>query len=140
MASANASPSHFSKQSIGPPQPPGPPPSIPDGIVISAEPQLRDFKKESTAFVPAAIRKKQQEEKARMKRGLPGRIEAAPISDEMSNSSSMSYKDKPDLLKSVQAHLPAKQAGAAEQGGKNAGNNSSRNEYDHFLSEIGDLL
>lgn len=142
FATANATPSsHPSTQAPGPPRPPGPPPSIPDGVVISAEPQLRDFKKESTAFVPAAIRKKQQEEKARMKRGLPGRIDAAPISEDMSSPSSTSYKDRPDLLKSVQAHLPAKGVGGTpEQGGNNAGSNSSKKEYDQFLSEIGDLL
>lgn len=140
MATANASHSQPSPRTSGPPRPPGPPPSIPDGVVISAEPQLRDFKKESTAFVPAAIRKKQQEEKARSKRGLPGRIDAAPISEDMSASSGASYKDRPDLLKSVQAHLPAKGAGASEQAGNQAGGNNSKKEYDQFLNDIGDLL
>ncbi|SPO26576.1 uncharacterized protein UTRI_04165 [Ustilago trichophora] len=142
FATANPTPSsHPSTQASGPPRPPGPPPSIPDGVVISAEPQLRDLKKESTAFIPAAIRKKQQEEKARMKRGLPGKIDAAPISEDMSSPSSASYKDRPDLLKSLQAHLPAKGVGGTpEQCGDNAGSNSSKKEYDQFLNEIGDLL
>lgn len=112
---------------LQPPRPPGPPPSVPDGVVISAEPQLRDFKKESTAFVPAALRKKQQEEKARAKRGLPGRIDAAPISEGMSSTSSASARDKPDLLKSVQAHLPSKGEGRDKAGGSSN-------------KEIGDLL
>lgn len=110
---------------------------MPDGVVISAEPQLRDFKKESTAFVPAAIRKKQQEEKARIKRGLPGRVDAAPISKDMPDASSASLRNKPDLLKSVQAHLPAKDAGSQGQSGGKAG---SKEDYDRFLDEIGDLL
>ncbi|CBQ73778.1 conserved hypothetical protein [Sporisorium reilianum SRZ2] len=135
MATANAS-----QLQTGAPRPPGPPPAVPDGVVISAEPQLRDFKKESTAFVPAAIRKKQQEEKARMKRGLPGRVDAAPISNDMPDASSASYKDKPDLLKSVQAHLPSKEAGSHGQGGDKTGGNSSKKDYDRFLDEIGDLL
>jgi len=109
-------------------------------VVISAEPQLRDFKKESTAFMPAALRKKQQEEKARIKRGLPGRIDAAPISEDMSSSSSASHKNKPDLLKSVQAHLLPKDARATGGGSKDAASSSSKKEYDQFLNEIGDLL
>lgn len=133
VTAANASPS-------GPPKPPEPPPAVPDGLVISAEPQLRDFKKESTAFVPAALRKKQQEEKARIKRGLPGRIDAAPSSEDMSSSSSASHKNKPDLLKSVQAHLLPKDASATDGGLKDAASNSSKKEYDQFLNEIGDLL
>ena len=90
--------------------------------------------------MPAAIRKKQQEEKARSKRGLPGRIDAAPISEDMSATSGASYKDRPDLLKSVQAHLPAKGAGASQQGGNQGSANSSKKEYDQFLNEICDLL
>ncbi|KAJ1018805.1 hypothetical protein NDA16_004610 [Ustilago loliicola] len=137
MAAANASPLRHPAPTSGPPKPPGPPPSIPDGVVISAEPQLRDFKKESTAFVPAALRKKQQEEKARLKRGLPGRIDAAPISEDMPGASpAAAYKDKPDLLKSLQAHLPSKGAGAQQE----SGSNSSKKEYDQFLDEVGDLL
>ncbi|TKY85322.1 hypothetical protein EX895_005484 [Sporisorium graminicola] len=122
-------------------RPPGPPPAVPDGVVISAEPQLRDFRKESTAFVPAAIRKKQQEEKARMKRGLPGRVDAAPLSNKNPDSSSASYKDKPDLLKSLQAHLPSKDATShGRSGDKVDKSNSSKKDYDRFLDEIGDLL
>ncbi|SAM82531.1 uncharacterized protein UBRO_05233 [Ustilago bromivora] len=137
MASAKASSSRPPVPASDPPRPPGPPPSIPDGVVIAAEPQLRDLKKESTAFVPAALRKKQQEEKARMKRGLPGRIDAAPISEDMSSeASAAAYKEKPDLLKSVQAHLPPKSAGVQSE---SSGNNSKK-EYDEFLDEVGDLL
>lgn len=138
MLATTASPPQCPAPPSGPTKPPGPPPSIPDGVVISAEPQLRDFKKESTTFVPAALRKKQQEEKARIKRGLPGRIDAAPISEDMSSASSTSaHKDKPDLLKSLQAHLPPKSA-AGEQESRNSSN--SKKEYDQFLNEVGDLL
>ncbi|CDR88596.1 uncharacterized protein SPSC_04423 [Sporisorium scitamineum] len=139
-ASTSQSQSQSSSAATGAPRPPGPPPAVPDGVVISAEPQLRDFKKESTAFVPAAIRKKQQEEKARMKRGLPGRVDAAPISSNMPDSSLASHKVKPDLLKSVQAHLPSKDAGSHSRGGDKAGGNGSNKDYDRFLDEIGDLL
>ena len=127
-------------QASGASNPPGPPPAVPDGIVISAEPQLRDFKKESTAFVPAAIRKKRQEEKARMQRGLPGRVDAAPISNDMSDSSSASHKDRPDLLKSIRAHLPTKDVASLNQARQEAGSTGGEKDYDRFLDEIGDLL
>lgn len=140
MNVANASPSRASAPTSGPPKPPGPPPSIPDGVVISAEPQLRDFKKESTAFVPAALRKKQLEEKERMKRGLPGRINAAPISEEMSNSSAGSSTERPDLLKTLQAHLPSKDSGGAGDRKQGQSSDISKQEYEHFLGEVGDLL
>ncbi|KIO31755.1 hypothetical protein M407DRAFT_217829 [Tulasnella calospora MUT 4182] len=52
-----------SKPSLPPPPPslPSKPGAPPSGAVISAEPELRDFKKESTAFVPAALKRKQAE-------------------------------------------------------------------------------
>lgn len=72
-----------------------------------------------------------------MKRGLPERIDAAPISEDMSSeASAAAYKEKPDLLKSVQAHLPPKSAGVQSE---SSGNNSKK-EYDEFLDEVGDLL
>lgn len=51
------------KPSLPPPPPglPSKPGAPPSGAVISAEPELRDLKKESTAFVPAALKRKQAE-------------------------------------------------------------------------------
>lgn len=139
VADATGSRPQASAPASGTPKPPGPPPAAPDGVVISAEPQLRDLRKETTAFVPAAIRKKQQEEKARMKRGLPGRIDAAPLSDHMAGPADAAQKERPDLLKSVQAHLPSKAADASGGHGSNEGGSSAQ-DYDRFLREVGDLL
>ncbi len=51
----------------------------------------------------------------------------------MTSSTSASHQDKPDLLRSVQAHLPPKQARPAQKDG-------SKTEYDQFLNEVSDLL
>ncbi|SPO45595.1 uncharacterized protein PSANT_03281 [Moesziomyces antarcticus] len=139
VAAATGSRPQAAAPASGTPKPPGPPPAVPDGVVISAEPQLRDLRKETTAFVPAAIRKKQQEEKARMKRGLPGRIDAAPLSENMTGPADAAQKERPDLLKSVQAHLPSK-AAEASGGQQSSEGGSSAQDYDRFLREVGDLL
>ncbi|KAJ9477866.1 hypothetical protein PHBOTO_001431 [Pseudozyma hubeiensis] len=135
-ATANALP----VQASGPSRPPGPPPAVPDGVIISAEPQLRDLKKEATAFVPAAIRKKRQEEKARTQRGLPGRIDAAPTSSDMTHSPSASYKDRTDLLKSLQAQLPPRNVATSTEGSDETAAGKGKKDYDRFLDEVADLL
>ncbi|GAC99189.1 hypothetical protein PHSY_006789 [Pseudozyma hubeiensis SY62] len=127
-------------QACGPSRPPGPPPAVPDGVIISAEPQLRDLKKEATAFVPAAIRKKRQEEKARTQRGLPGRIDAAPTSSDMTHSPSASAKDRTDLLKSLQAHLPPTSVATSTEGSGKTAADKGKKDYDRFLDEVADLL
>jgi hypothetical protein len=61
---------------------PRPPPAAvpsPPSTVITAAPVLRDLKKEATAFVPNALRKKQAATKAKSaKAGLPAAVNAAP--------------------------------------------------------------
>jgi hypothetical protein len=61
---------------------PAPTPSPPQTVITSA-PVLRDLKKEATAFVPPALRKKQAALKAKAaKGGLPSAVNAAPRSPE----------------------------------------------------------
>ena len=61
---------------------PAPTPSPPQTVITSA-PVLRDLKKEATAFVPPALRKKQAALKATAaKEGLPSAVDAAPRSPE----------------------------------------------------------
>jgi hypothetical protein len=73
-----------------------PPPAIGSAAAaaatIFAEPELRDFKKEATAFVPAAARKKKAVEKA------PG-LNAAPDAEPMVQS------DRPDLVSMIKGQL-----------------------------------
>ncbi|KAN0059856.1 hypothetical protein ACQY0O_008430 [Thecaphora frezii] len=120
------------------PPPPSAPPRPPPSVVLSAAPQLRDLKKEATAFVPAAIRKKQQAEKQRIKMGLPGRIEAAPGGSGGGGAAdgaegNTAAEQKPDLLLALQPHLDA---GAARKGKAR----DEESEYSRFLDEVGDLL
>lgn len=55
---------------------------------ISAEPQLRDLKKEVTAFLPPAMRRKLQKEKERKEMGLPdlNKLTSAPREEDQSGS------------------------------------------------------
>ncbi|PWN49371.1 hypothetical protein IE53DRAFT_369821 [Violaceomyces palustris] len=129
------------------PRPPRPPPGPLPSAVISAGPQLRDLKKEVTAFVPAALRKRRAEEKAREKKGLPGRIDAAPSSDPSFNN----IGSKPDLMSAILPHL---EGGSVSRDGGNkqakrevpvasstlAKRGSGAQDYDRFLDELGDLL
>ena len=64
------------------------------------------------------------------------RIDAAPVTEDMSSPSSSINNDKPDLLKSVQAHLSSKSTGSKADGQ----DTSSKEEYDRFLNEVGGLL
>ncbi|PWN35777.1 uncharacterized protein FA14DRAFT_160787 [Meira miltonrushii] len=108
--------------------PPGPPPGKPT-TVISAEPVLRDLKKESTAFVPTAIRKKQAAEKAKAaKGGLPGSVNAAPgaIRDRGTE------EERSELITSLQSQI--------EQRAGSNNKEDGQDDYQKFLGNVQDLL
>ncbi|GAA6011008.1 hypothetical protein JCM11491_005906 [Sporobolomyces phaffii] len=104
MNLGDAGPHRAYQQGAGPQLPPGPAPPGPSssatisagpspflpigvpggssataaaGATISAAPQLRDLKKEATAFLPAAMRKKQQAAKAKLERVGLSKVDAA---------------------------------------------------------------
>lgn len=60
---------------------------------ISAEPQLRDLKKEVTAFLPPAMRKRLQKEKERKEMGLPNlnTLTSAPREEDFGNGAAGGY-------------------------------------------------
>lgn len=111
---------------------------------VSAEPELRDFKKESTAFLPSALKRK----KGGGTTGGGSRINAAPTlgSDVTSEGAAQA---KPDLLGALREKL-----------GPMAGTNNEdtpeldvkkrklepsrrekpKDDYDKFLAEMGDFL
>jgi hypothetical protein len=106
---------------------------------ISAAPELRDFKKEATTFVPRGIRQKVQAKEN------PARVNAAPgetVDQEMEEADA-----RPDLMEAlkragVTAKPPAASSKASTSG---AGPSKDRNqeqqdEYDRFMDDIGDLL
>lgn len=143
---ASRPPSHL------PPRPtaPGPPPPRPSAV-ISAAPVLRDLKKEATAFVPPALRKKQAAAKAQAaKGGLPGIVDAAPHADTDVGGSSTSvtppddaHAEKVDLMTSLRPHLPAQKAATqkeANQASLPHATSQGTEDYRNFLRDIGDLL
>ncbi|UZJ57141.1 hypothetical protein CBS101457_006461 [Exobasidium rhododendri] len=98
------------------PSAPGPPPPRP-AIVITSAPVLRDLKKEATAFVPTAIRRRQAAQKAKAsKGGLPSAVNAAPSesyddsttgplsTDREEEAESAVLEEKVDLMTSLRLH------------------------------------
>jgi len=74
-ATISAAPSPF--LSIGNPSASASSASTSSSATISAAPQLRDLKKEATAFLPAAMRKKQQQQKAKLERVGLSKVDAS---------------------------------------------------------------
>ncbi|KAL5533547.1 hypothetical protein ACEPAG_7 [Sanghuangporus baumii] len=121
---------------------------------VSAEPQLRDFKKESTAFVPAALKRK----KAGGTGG--GKINAAPsVSSGAGNGEANEAGEteaaaapKPDLLGSLRDKFGPMASTNASMGNdansekdgdqqtKKRKVEKSKDDYDKFLEEMGVLL
>ncbi|GAA5838551.1 hypothetical protein JCM3766R1_006008 [Sporobolomyces carnicolor] len=116
--------------SIGPQFPPPPPqnsatisagpsPFLPIGVpaaataasssaTISAAPQLRDLKKEATAFLPAAMRKKQQAAKAKLDRVGLSKVDAARADRPATEDGDVPERDAalergPSLMESLKA-------------------------------------
>jgi len=97
---------------------------------IVAEPQLRDLKKESTAFVPAALKRK----KANNAQGgvKKMKVDAAPDGGGGSGSGNA----KPDLLATLRNGLGDRMTVAKE----NASKGAKGDDYAAFLAEVGDIL
>ncbi|RPD65006.1 hypothetical protein L227DRAFT_607610 [Lentinus tigrinus ALCF2SS1-6] len=111
-------------------------PGAPSSAVISAEPELRDFKKEATAFIPAALKRK--------KPGAGSRVNAAPTvgaSEGNVDEAEAAPAARPDLLTALQDKLgapPAKKP-KIEARGQEA-QVKRKDDYDKFLAEMSDIL
>ncbi|PWN91275.1 hypothetical protein FA10DRAFT_284220 [Acaromyces ingoldii] len=124
--------------------PPGPPPQRPPAT-ISVAPKLRDLKKEATAFVPPALRRKQAAERARAKAGGLSRIDAAPSSGADDDGtgegdSSSSTPAKVGLMDALRPHLSAGAAGGGRKEESGGPVDKSQDDYQKFLGDINDLL
>jgi hypothetical protein len=108
--------------------PPPPPLRTSTTAVISAEPELRDFKKEATSFVPRQAKK--------FAKGN-SRINAAPDTGD-----STPAEARPDLMKSLEEagiSIPKQQPTEVIQ--KPASSNAeTKDDYDMFMDDLGDLL
>lgn len=113
----------------------GSPPAPAASAVISAEPELRDFKKESTAFVPAALKRKKAA-------GSGSKINAAPTVGADDDEGEMVPASRPDLLSTLQdkfgAPPPKRQKG--EDNAKEDLAKPPKDDYDKFLQEMSDIL
>ncbi|KAI0718855.1 hypothetical protein C8T65DRAFT_569965 [Cerioporus squamosus] len=116
----------------------GSPPAPPASAVISAEPELRDFKKEATAFVPAALKRK--------KPGAGSRVNAAPTvgaSDGDVDDAEAAPAARPDLLTTLQGKIgapPAKKPKVEAKAQESQSSSKPKDDYDKFIEEMSDIL
>lgn len=110
----------------------GRPPAPAAAATIEAAPELRDFKKEATAFVPAALKRK------KAVAGASSKINAAPKAE--SEEPEAPAAARPDLMSTLKQNLgsavsvPLKSAGVKSSAAK------PKDDYDKFLDEMGDIL
>ncbi|GAA6061888.1 hypothetical protein JCM10212_004706 [Sporobolomyces blumeae] len=157
-AAAAGGPSSSSTVSAGPSpflpigQPSASGATVTSSATISAAPQLRDLKKEATAFLPAAMRKKQQAAKAKLERVGLAKVDAArgtttTGSPDGENGSLEVPSRGPSLMES----LKAKGVGVASSGGKSnglslpppsnaAGSKPHDEDYRRFEEDMKDFL
>jgi hypothetical protein len=108
---------------------------------ISAEPELRNFKKESTSFVPASMRRK----KAAGAAGASGtgagsgqgKVNAAPSvgSDDSNGGEGQQREQRPDLVSALKG-----QFGDASGRQKEKEKAKPKGDYEKFVEEMGDIL
>lgn len=104
---------------------------------ISAEPELRDLKKEAIAFVPPSLKRKKASALA-----ATSRVNAAPsVSRDGSESRESPAAARPDLVSALRdqfgAPPPPPPPGTGSSEGPAAKN---KDDYQNFLEEMGDIL
>lgn len=118
--------------------PPGSTPIVPANrsrtqaaAVISAEPELRDLKREATAFVPTAVKR----QKTTATQQIKTRMNAAPDSSH-DEGDPIQGPQRPDLVATLRS------AGIGAQALENSlpAKVKIKDDYDDFLGEVGDIL
>lgn len=103
---------------------------MPSAAVVSAAPELRDFKKEATAFVPASLKRKRGG-------GTTSKINAAPSIDSSIGEPELATAPRPDLLGTLRSQFgPSSAVG----GTKAESMQKPKDDYEKFLEEMGDVL
>ncbi|KAG8718578.1 hypothetical protein FRC08_004946 [Ceratobasidium sp. 394] len=101
---------------------------------VSAEPELRDLKKEATAFVPASMRRAAK--KGPSNNATTGlQIDAAPGEKDDSSPPAEARKD---LVSTLGSQLGVGNKSTASSNSGQAG--QSKDDYDKFLAEVGSFL
>ncbi|KAG1828413.1 WW domain binding protein 11-domain-containing protein [Suillus variegatus] len=108
---------------------------------VSAAPQLRDFKKEATAFVPTSLKRKKPAT------GMASsKVNAAPSLDAGSESLEPAQASRPDLVSSLMdkfGPVPVVAATSLNEKGSSKGmqpNVGKKDDYQKFVEEMGDIL
>ncbi|KZT30948.1 hypothetical protein NEOLEDRAFT_1153365 [Neolentinus lepideus HHB14362 ss-1] len=109
--------------------PPKPAAEVSAAATVSAAPELRDLKKESTAFVPTALKRK----KAGVGPAGPSKINAAPS---VAGGESEKGRARPDLMSTLRGTLGEGKAHA----GKSKVQPKGKDDYAKFMEELGDIL
>ncbi|KAJ4485693.1 mRNA biogenesis factor-domain-containing protein [Lentinula aciculospora] len=118
------------------------PTALTAAATVFAEPQLRDLKKEATAFVPSALKRK----RGGVSSVPTSRVNAAPGvgNDDVDTDSSITAGPaRPDLLSTLRNQFgPAPSVTKSEQPMKKSKLETSqkKDEYERFVEEIGDIL
>lgn len=110
---------------------------------VFAKPQLRDFKKEATAFVPSTLKRKKAGDAGSTTK--KSKVDAAPslgpetVADDESKPNPIASA-RPDLLSVLKGQFgPAPTEGAVESG-KSKQEAKKKDDYEKFVEEMGDLL
>ncbi|CAL1694072.1 unnamed protein product [Somion occarium] len=123
------------------PPPPSLHPSLPSkprapissAAVVSAEPELRDFKKESTAFVPTTLKRK----KAGAGSAAPTKVNAAPSLAPSTGEEESTQAPRPDLLSALKSQFGTP---SGETKSTPALAAKPKDDYEKFVEEMGDIL
>ncbi|THU76124.1 hypothetical protein K435DRAFT_787358 [Dendrothele bispora CBS 962.96] len=121
---------------------------------VSAAPELRDFKKEATAFVPSALAKQKRPGVSSSAgggggEGRLGRVDAAPLTEEeeddqinQKGSSGVTggMTLKPDLLGSLRGQFPFASSSASAPKVEKEIEILKKKKKNKYMEEIGDIL
>jgi len=104
--------------------------------VISAEPELRDLKREATAFVPTTVKRRKTTATERIKARMNAAPHASLDDDDGDNENPMQGPQRPDLVATLRG------AGVGVQLPDNGSVRKTeiKDDYDDFLAEVGDIL
>ncbi|KAL0951678.1 hypothetical protein HGRIS_008357 [Hohenbuehelia grisea] len=120
--------------------------SVAAAATVFAAPQLRDFKKEATSFVPASIKRK----KAGAAGTAGSKVNAAPSFDSEADGSAAeppAAQARPDLLSALKgqfgptaATVSAGVSNAASKGKAPEKPEKKKDDYEKFMEEMGGIL
>jgi hypothetical protein len=114
-----------------------PPPAAPTAststATVSAEAQLRDFKKESTAFVPASLQRRRAAPGGVGAGKGAGNVNSAPALDGESNGRGAAPA-RPDLVSTLKGQFGSAKDTKAQERPK------MKDDYEKFVEGLGDIL